>query len=196
MPIDNPSVVILAGPNGAGKSTAAPKVLRDDLKVDAFVNADVIAQGLSGYSPNSEAMAAGRIMLKQLDALEQRRADFAFETTLASRSFAPRLKRMRESGYTVHLIYLWVPDSAFSINRVAGRVRHGGHHVPADWVRRRYTGGLRNFFTLYQPLADYWRFFDNTTPQAMEPIAQGETTLVEQVYKRVEWDEIRKAATK
>lgn len=152
-----PSVVVLGGPNGAGKSTAAPALLQGALAVNEFVNADVIARGLSAFAPESAAIAAGRVMLGRLHELAAQRVTFAFETTLASRSFAPWLRSLRVSGYEVQLVFLWLPSADFAVERVAARVRAGGHNVPAETVRRRYHAGLRNFFSLYEPVASSWR---------------------------------------
>ena len=158
-----PHIIVIAGPNGAGKSTSAPFLLRDTLGISEFVNADTIAQGLSAFDPEGAAFAAGRVMLKRLGELAEARATFAFETTLASRSFAPWLRRQQARGYRVHLVFLWLPSAEFAIQRVKERVRLGGHFVPDGIVKRRYEAGLRNFFELYQPLADSWDFYDNTS---------------------------------
>ncbi|HZL93888.1 MAG TPA: AAA family ATPase [Vicinamibacterales bacterium] len=114
-----PSVVILAGPNGAGKSTAAPELLQGELAVNEFVNADVIARGLSAFDPDRAAIAAGRVMLARLNELARQRESFAFETTLASRSFAPRLRALRKSGYAIHLLFLWLSSPDLAVQRVA-----------------------------------------------------------------------------
>jgi predicted ABC-type ATPase len=119
-------VIVLAGPNGAGKSTAAPYLLRGALGVTEFVNADVIAQGLSAFAPEAVAVAAGRIMLARLRELASKRVSFAFETTLASRSFAPWLASVVAGGYSFHLLYLWLPSADLAVSRVADRVRFGG----------------------------------------------------------------------
>lgn len=168
----SPNVVVIAGPNGSGKTTAAPALLRDCLGVKEFVNADVIAQGLSGFSSESVALQAGRIMLERLKELAAEGADFAFETTLASRSFAPWLDELKLAGYESHLVFLWLPSAEMAIARVASRVSRGGHHVPNDVVRRRYDAGLRNFFTLYRPIVDDWRMYDNSGRTGYELIAQ------------------------
>lgn len=160
-----PSLVILAGPNGAGKSTVAPALLHGALAVNEFVNADVIARGLSAFDPESVAIAAGRVMLARLHELADQRLSFAFETTLASRSFAPWLRNLKASGYEIHLLFLWLPSADFALDRVAERVRAGGHDVPAETVRRRYRAGLRNFFQLYEPLASSWRLYDGSGPE-------------------------------
>jgi predicted ABC-type ATPase len=152
----------LAGPNGAGKSTAAPALLKGALGVTEFVDADVIARGLSAFNVESAALAAGRVMLARLGELARHHVSFAFETTLASRSFAPRLEALKRDGYAVHVLFLWLPSAEFAIERVADRVRMGGHSVPAETIRRRYRAGLRNFFRLYQRLASTWRVFDSS----------------------------------
>lgn len=157
-----PSVVILAGPNGAGKSTAAPALLQGALSVTEFVNADVIARGLSGFNVEGAAIAAGRVMLARLRELARHRVSFAFETTLASRSLARRLVELKREGYSVHIIFLWLSSAELGIERVADRVRMGGHSVPADTIRRRYRAGVRNFFGLYERLASTWRLYDNS----------------------------------
>ena len=160
------SVVILAGPIAAGKSTVAPALLYGALAVNEFVNADVIARGLSAFDPESAAIAAGRVMLARLRELADQRVSFAFETTLASRSFAPWLRDLRASGYEIHFLFLWLPSADFALDRVAGRVRAGGHDVPAETVRRRYRAGLRNFFSLYEPLASTtWAVYDSSGPR-------------------------------
>jgi predicted ABC-type ATPase len=123
----------------------------------------VIAQGLSGFAPEAAMFQAGRVMLERLDELAGERADFAFETTLASRTFGPWLRRLQmDFGYRVYLLYLWLPDSAQAVDRVRRRVSLGGHSVPEDVIRRRYVRGIQNFFRLYEPLADAWAFCDNS----------------------------------
>src|SRR5437016_5085574 len=151
-----PRVAILGGPNGAGKTTCASRVLPQGLNVAQFVNADVIATGLAGFAPETVAFQAGRLMLERLDQLARERQDFAFETTLASRTFGPFLRRLREDGFTVYVCYVWLKSPDLSVQRVAERVRRGGHHVPEQEIRRRYRHGLANFIEIYKPLADYW----------------------------------------
>jgi predicted ABC-type ATPase len=167
----SPNVVVVAGPNGSGKSTAAPALLRDYLGITEFVNADVIAQGLSGFGAENAAMQAGRVMLERLRELARHNADFAFETTLASRTFAPRLGELRDAGYRTHLLFLWLPSPEMAIARVASRVQQGGHSVPNEIVIRRYHAGLRNLFQLYMPIVDAWMMFDNSPRDGYELIA-------------------------
>jgi predicted ABC-type ATPase len=171
---DTPHVIVVAGANGAGKSTAAPYLLRDALQVTEFVNADAIAAGLSAFRPESVALAAGRIMLARMRLLAAARENFAFETTLASRSFAPWLADLKRDGYHVHLLFLWLRSAELAISRVAERVRLGGHDIPADVVRRRYAKGLRNFFLLYLPLVDSWQVLDNSDTTGPRPMASGD----------------------
>lgn len=154
-----PQIIVLAGPNGAGKSTAAAHLLPERF---TFVNADEVAKGLPGYPSRAVDLLAGRLVLERMDELEAARRDFAVETTLASRSLAARVVRLRRSGYRFHLLFLWVPDAAFSVERVAERVALGGHDIPEETIRRRYVAGIRNFFTLYRPLADEWGLYINT----------------------------------
>ncbi|MEW6738625.1 MAG: zeta toxin family protein [Nitrospirota bacterium] len=173
MSIKNPHLIVIAGPNGAGKSTTAPFLLKGILGVDEFVNADLIAQGLSGFQPEGAAFHAGRVMLERIHYLAKKRVNFAFETTLASRTFAPWITGLRKTGYDFHLVFLYLPNEEFAVARVAERVRMGGHNVPEETIRRRYNAGLKNFFYLYKPLSDFWRFYDNSLPEGPRLIALG-----------------------
>lgn len=186
MTVPRPSVVILAGPNGAGKSTAAPALLQGALAVNEFVNADVIARGLSAFDPNSAAIAAGRVMLTRLRELSSQRLSFAFETTLASRSFAPWLRELRTSGYEIHLVFLWLSSADLAIERVADRVQNGGHNIPDDIVRRRYSTGIRNFFDLYQTVTTSWVLYNSSGPQPTL-VAEGLESQPERVYDTDVW---------
>ncbi len=165
-----PHVVVIGGPNGAGKSTSAATIL-PVLGIRHFVNADVIARGLSAFDPESVAVAAGRVMIERLDELERQRESFAFETTLSSRTVQTRLRRLLNAGYAVDLIYVWISSGEAAVDRVAGRVRSGGHHVPDEDVKRRYKRSLSNFFQLYRPLATHWRMYDNSHPSGPRLIA-------------------------
>ncbi|MCX5674844.1 MAG: Zeta toxin family protein [Planctomycetota bacterium] len=182
-----PSVILLAGPNGSGKTTTAPLLLKGALGVEEFVNADVIAQGLSGFRPEGAALAAGRAMLGRIRELAAQRASFAFETTLASRLLAPWIGGLVEKGYEFHLIFLWLPGADLAVSRVADRVRLGGHDVPEETIRRRYDSGLRNFFDLYQPLATTWRMYDNSGALAPRLIARGKGRRTTRVLDRATW---------
>lgn len=173
MSINKPHLIVITGPNGAGKSTTAPSLLKGTLGVDEFVNADLIAQGLSGFQPEGAAFHAGRVMLERIHYLAKKRVNFAFETTLASRTFAPWIAGLRKTGYDFHLVFLYLPNQEVAIARVAERVRLGGHNVPEEIINRRYGSGLKNFFYLYKPLSDFWRFYDNSLPAGPRVIALG-----------------------
>jgi predicted ABC-type ATPase len=192
MTTPRPSVVIIAGPNGAGKSTIAPLILRGPLRVREFVNADDIARGLSPFNIEGAAVAAGRIMLARVRDLAKQRASFAFETTLASRTFAPWLKELKEDGYAFHLVYLWLPSAEFAVSRVASRASQGGHSIPSDTIRRRYHGGVRNFFHLYRPIATTWAVFDSSYGRRLL-IAEGEDGRPPGVLDAWRWSSIRGA---
>ncbi len=159
MNTEPPQAVVIAGPNGSGKSTCAELLLPHGM---TFINADVIAQELSGVHSTTADLRAGRILVERLDKLEEKRADFAIETTLATKKLAPRLRRLREDGYETHLIFLWMPSDDLAVQRVAARVRAGGHNVPEETIRRRYRAGISLFFNLYQPLVDSWKLYDNS----------------------------------
>jgi predicted ABC-type ATPase len=157
-----PNVFIVAGPNGAGKSTFARLFLPDYADCKEFVNADLIAAGLSPFNPESLALKAGRLMLDRIETLARSRVDFGFETTLAGRGYVPLISRLKAEGYRVNLFFLWLSGPELALKRVRDRVRTGGHHVPDEVVRRRYKRGLANFFRLYRPMLDSWLIFDNS----------------------------------
>lgn len=160
-----PRVVVLAGINGAGKTTASRDLLINVLKIPVFTNADAVARGLNSLNPESEAFRAGRIMLDWMRTLADQKRDFAFETTLSARTYAPWLKGLRQSGYEVYLYYYWLDSAELAVARVAERVRAGGHHIPDQDVRRRYGRSVKNFLDLYRPIADYWEVMDNSFGQ-------------------------------
>jgi predicted ABC-type ATPase len=175
--MERPNVVILAGPNGAGKSTISESLLKGTLGIRHYVNADTLARGLSAFNFDEMAFKAGKIMLEHLHDLASERVNFAFETTLASRTFAPWITDLRKTGYQFHLYFVWVPSAEVSISRVRNRVVLGGHGVPDETIRRRYQRGLENFFRLYMPLTDSWEFFDNDNPLQPKLVAMGNGTM-------------------
>ena len=185
-----PHLIVIAGPNGAGKSTTAPSLLKSTLGIDEFVNADLIAQGLSGFQPEGAAFHAGRVMLERIHYLANKRIDFAFETTLASRTFAYWIAALRKTGYGFHLVFLYLPNEELAAARVAERVRMGGHNVPEETIRRRYHTGLKNFFHLYKPLSDFWRFYDNSEPVGPRLIALGGIGQPDDIRNVETWDKI------
>lgn len=165
---------IISGCNGAGKTTASYTVLPEMLDCKEFVNADEIAKGLSPFNPESVAIEAGRLMLRRMNDLLEDGADFAFETTLATRSYVKFIERAHRKGYFVTLLYFWLPTPEQAIERVAIRVSEGGHNIPEDTIRRRYVKGLHNLIKLYIPVCDNWMIFDNSSPDdEIEMIASG-----------------------
>ena len=163
-----PRCLIIAGPNGAGKTTFARTFLPRE-KMLRFLNTDLLAAGLSPLDPNAAQIAAGRLFLSELDRLATAREDFAFESTLSGLSYLPRLQRWREDGYRLEIIYLKLTDVRLSIERVAARVRAGGHNVPEVDIRRRFDRSWRNLLNHYQPLADSSWVFDvsGATPKLL-----------------------------
>jgi predicted ABC-type ATPase len=190
----SPTVIVLAGPNGAGKTTSARTLLAKTLSVMTFVNADVIAQGLAGFDPDSAAVEASRIMLERLHKLAEQRADFAFETTLAARSYARWLKTLRESGYRVHLFYFWLNSPDLAVARVAQRVRVGGHNIPEATIRQRYRRSATNFFTLYRAEVRTWRVYDNSEQNRPRLIAAGDDQQTESILDEKEWAQLREVS--
>jgi predicted ABC-type ATPase len=187
-----PSVIVIGGPNGAGKTTVATRLL-PALGIRHFVNADDIARGLSAFAPESVAIEAGRFMLHRIDELVSRGESFAFESTLAARSFAVLLRGLARSGYRVHVVYLWLLDPDLAVSRVAERVRRGGHAIQEDVVRRRYRTGLANFFGLYQQVATSWVLYDNSEGVRVRiAFAQADRGLV--VVQPHLWNHIRDEA--
>jgi predicted ABC-type ATPase len=155
-------IVIIGGPNGAGKTTAAPAVVPRELGIREFVNADEIARGLSPFNFEGAAVAAGRLMLQRMHALVRGSESFAFETTCSGRAHASWLRECKADGWRLTLLYLWLPSPQSALDRVARRVREGGHGVPAHVVIRRYKTGLSNMRHLYLPLADVAAIYDNS----------------------------------
>ena len=166
-------IVIIAGPNGAGKTSFAREFLPREAGCPEFINVDLIAQGLSPFAPEKVSLRAGRIMLAEIARRVHRGESFAFETTLAGLSYARHIPRWRELGYHVTLIFLNLPTAALAVARVRARVAQGGHSVPEEVIRRRFTAGLRNFDTVYRGLVNNWIVYDNSGP-APRIVARGE----------------------
>jgi len=174
-----PKLFIIAGCNGAGKTTASYTVLPEVLGCREFVNADEIAHGLSPFNPSSVSIEAGRLMLQRMGDLLRDGADFAFETTLATRSYVKFIETAQKRGYFVTLLYFWLPSPELAIERVALRVQQGGHHIPSDVVRRRYWNSLHNLTTLYTPVCDLWSIYDNNAAdEQIRKIAWGERNKI------------------
>ncbi|MCC6700470.1 MAG: zeta toxin family protein [Fluviicola sp.] len=153
---------IIAGPIGAGKTTASLTILPEVLQINEFVNADIIAYGLSPLNPDSVAIQAGRMMLSRIDELLKEQVSFAIETTLATKSYASLIQKAKSIGYEVHLLYFWLKSPNYAINRVAKRVAEGGHDIPKDVIKRRYYSGIKNLFHIYTDICHVVNVYDNT----------------------------------
>ena len=181
---------IIAGCNGAGKTTASYTVLPEMLECKEFVNADEIAKGLSPFNPESVAIEAGRLMLSRIRELMDDGVDFAFETTLATRSYTSFVRDAQAKGYRVTLLYFWLNSPDLAVRRVAERVAAGGHNIDEETIRRRYVKGIDNLFNLYMDIADYWLLVDNSK-SSFKIIAEGENNETKEItdtllYKTLE----------
>jgi predicted ABC-type ATPase len=163
-------IVIIAGPNGAGKTTFAREFLVKEADCPSFVNADLIAAGLSPFTPEQAALRAGRLMLKEIRAYVGRRESFAFETTLSGRLYAGYIPQWQKTGYRIKLIFLSLPDAEMAVKRVRIRVAQGGHDVDEAVIRRRFDKGWNNFHNTYKRLVDAWVLYDNSgeSPQLID----------------------------
>ncbi|MCZ8090971.1 MAG: zeta toxin family protein [Flavobacterium sp.] len=166
------NIYIIAGCNGAGKTTASFTILPEILDCKEFVNADEIAKGLSPFQPEKVAFEAGRIMLERIETLLKSNENFAFETTLSTKTYKQKLLQAKANGFKVKLLFFWLPTIEMAINRVAIRVSEGGHNIPTEVIARRYSRGIENLFKIYIPLCDDWAVFDNSD-ETPELIAEG-----------------------
>ena len=169
-----PKLYIIAGCNGAGKTTASFTILPEVLGCKEFINADEIAKGLSPFQPESVAVQAGRIMLARMDELLQKGETFAFETTLATKSYKQKIEWAQANGYEVTLLFFWLCNVAMAKERVAQRVAEGGHNIPLETIERRYYNGIANLFAIYIDMVDICYIFDNS---------EGERTPIAKKYK-------------
>lgn len=160
-----PNLYIIAGCNGAGKTTASFTILPEILDCKEFVNADEIARGLSPFNPESVAIKAGKLMLERINLLFESKVNFAFETTLATKSYKHKIIKAKELGYKVILIFFWLENVELAIQRVKIRVAEGGHNIPNDVIESRYFAGIKNLFDIYLPIIDEAMIFDNTNPK-------------------------------
>jgi len=158
----NPNLYIIAGPNGAGKTTFAREFLPLYADCRNFINADLIAQGLSPFVPEAVAFHAGRLVLSEIEKLARQRVDFGFETTLSGRGHLPLIRDLKNRGYRIHLFFLWLSGVDLTLSRIRDRVLEGGHNVPEADVRRRFDRSVKNFLFHYRQLADSWALFDNS----------------------------------
>ncbi len=186
----NKNLYIIAGCNGAGKTTASYTILPEILECKEFVNADEIARGLSPFNPNSTSIEAGKLMLKRIRELLGREESFAIETTLATRSYINLVRQAQSMGYMVTLLFFWLRTPELALQRVAERVRNGGHDIPVATTRRRYVSGISNLFNLYSPEVDYWMLYDNSaTPRIA--VARGGKQLASTIYDEEIYNKIR-----
>jgi len=174
------NLYVISGCNGAGKTTASLSILPEILDCHEFVNADMIAYGLSPLNVSGVAMQAGRIMLQRIKDLMNENKDFAFETTLATRSYVNLIAEARAKNYKISLLFFWLYSPEQAKERVAQRVLNGGHNIEDEVVERRYHRGIKNFFELYSPICDHWILIDNSNFNA-EIIAQGGQKLKEKI---------------
>lgn len=161
-------ILIIAGPNGAGKTTFAEELLPNEAGCSEFVNADLIAAGLSPFQPEQAALAAGRLMLQRISYLAALGKNFALETTLSSKTYLRLIPVWQREGYAVKLYFLKLPDAEFAIQRVAQRVLMGGHHIPTETIRRRHHRGWLNLKRSYISIVDEWAIYDaSSTPPVL-----------------------------
>ncbi len=158
--VQSPTVYVIAGPNGAGKTTFSAEFLPDFVNCREFLNADLIAAGLSPFAPETQNLKAGRLLLTRIKELTGAKQDFGFETTLSGRSYVRLLNEMKNHGYRILLFFLWLPSADLAVARVKNRVRQGGHNIPEPVIRRRFESGMRNLFQLYRSRVDAWWLYD------------------------------------
>lgn len=183
-----PTCYVIAGPNGAGKTTFALNYLSEIAGCHNFVNADLIAYGISPLDSTMVQYDAGRLFLNEIHKNIDKRIDFAFETTLAGRSHINLLKKLRRDNWQIVLFFLWIPDADFSKDRVRQRVQDGGHDIPDDAIYRRYPRIMYNLINIYMPLFDKVSCYDNSNPDPVlvfEQDAQGDDILNENIYQRI-----------
>jgi len=185
--------VMIGGPNGAGKTSWAYHQLPATLSIREFVNADEIARGLSPLDPEASALSAGRLMIARLNELVEEEHSFAFETTCSGRGHVRLLQKCRAKGYLISVIFLWLPSAQTAIERVARRVKQGGHRIPDDVIIRRYSAGLRNMRDIYLPLADEAFIYDNSDGSGVLIAERRETTHLI-VHDRERWNRVLEVA--
>jgi predicted ABC-type ATPase len=184
------NLFIIAGCNGAGKTTASFTILPDILDCKEFVNADEIAKGLSPFQPEKVSFEAGRIMLKRIDELLKSDKNFAFETTLATKSYRSVIAQAKENGYFISMLFFWLQTIELAEERVKTRVREGGHNIETEIIRRRYSNGIKNLFNIYLPIVDEGFIFDNSELKP-ELIAQKTINLEISILNEVKFTQLK-----
>jgi predicted ABC-type ATPase len=173
-----PNLYIIAGPNGAGKTTYARDFLPAEMRCHEFVNADLIAAGVSPFAPAQAGFEAGRIMIRRLRQLLAGRKDFAFETTLSGYGYIPMLEEAQAAGYRIRMDFLWVASLEVTLERIRQRVRKGGHDIPSEVQQRRFGKGIRMLIDHYRPLLDEWRIYDNTGEEPWPVVSQRQGIVI------------------
>lgn len=186
----NRNLYIIAGCNGAGKTTASFTILPKILDCKEFVNADEIAKGLSPFQPEKVAFEAGRIMLNRIKDLLENNITFAFETTLATKSYRSKIALAQEKGYNVVLLFFWLQDVDLAIERVKTRVQEGGHNIETDIIKRRYINGITNLFDIYLPIVNEAMIFDNTSAKA-ELIAKKTLDTTIDIINKIKFNKLK-----
>jgi predicted ABC-type ATPase len=181
---------VISGCNGAGKTTASYTILSEMLQCRDFVNSDEIARGISPFDLSHAAIDAGRVMLKRIKSLTDTKEDFAFETTLAVRSYASLIEKTKKKGYEIMLVYFWLKSPDLAVERVQNRVIAGGHSIPENVIRRRYWSGMRNLFNIYIPLSNRWLLINNSeTPSSL--IAEGSGLKETKIYNKRDYEQLK-----
>ncbi len=185
-----PTMYVISGCNGAGKTTASYTILSEMLQCRDFVNSDEIARGISPFDLSHAAIDAGRVMLKRIKELTDTKEDFAFETTLAVRSYASLIEKTKKKGYEIMLVYFWLNSPDLAVERVQNRIIAGGHSIPENVIRRRYWSGMRNLFNIYMPLSDRWLLINNSeTPSSL--IAEGSGLKEIKIYNSRDYKQLK-----
>ncbi|KMT64726.1 AAA family ATPase [Catenovulum maritimum] len=179
-----PKCWIIAGPNGAGKTTFALEYLANAVKCTHFINADLIAAGLSPLAPEQELITAGKLLLKEIESCIKKEKDFAIETTLAGKNYLRLIKRLKALNWDVDLIYLALPSVEMSKERVAERVKHGGHNIPTEALERRFSKSLKNLFEEYGALVDNTECYINheSLPVLVYEQTKNEVNVINRAY--------------
>lgn len=180
---------IISGCNGAGKTTASYTILPELLDCEEFVNADEIAKGISPFNPDSAAIQSGRLMLNRINDLIKKRQDFAFETTLSTKSYRNLILKAKQENYQITLLFFWLRTPELAVKRVETRVREGGHNILEPIIRRRYDNGLKNFFNIFESSVDEWIFIDNSG-EPYEIIAQKDLPNNVIIHNSSKWNEL------
>lgn len=188
----NKNLYIIAGCNGAGKTTASFTILPEILACKEFVNADEIAKGLSPFQPEKVQIESGRIMLSRINELLDTDENFAFETTLASKSYRTKIQKAQQKGFNVILLYFWPQNIDLAIERVRTRVLEGGHNVESHVIKRRYKNGIKNLFNIYIPIVDEVMIFDNSEGK-YELLAEKTKETQIDVLNKIKFNQIKQS---